>query len=150
MGAAGGDCSETGDGERHSSDLAQAWALAERDGSERNGEYRLKRRDDRREARRQPRVHRHKQQAELSDADEQAYGDNHEPAHIWPSHEEDRWEGDQSEAQRRKEKRRERFEADVDDDEVHCPTDRDDEREDSVPARHQRDAVATSFMRRQA
>ena len=68
----------------------------------------------------------------------------------WPWHEEDCLEGDQSESQRRKEKRWERFEANVDDDEVHCPTDSDDEREDSVPARHQRDAVAASVMRRQA
>ena len=150
MGAARGDSSDTGDGERHSNDLAPARALAERDGGERNGEYRLQRRDHRREPRGQSRVHRHEQQTELSDADEQADGDNREPAHIWPRHEEDCWKGDQSEAQRRKEKRRERFEANVDDHEVHCPTDRDDEREDSVPARHQRDAVATSVMRRQA
>jgi len=44
-GATGGDCSETGEGERHSSDLAQAWALAERDDGQRNREHRLKRRD---------------------------------------------------------------------------------------------------------
>ncbi len=83
VGAAGGDSSDTGDGERHSNDLAPARALAERDGGERNGEYRLQRRDHRREPRGQSRVHRHEQQAELSDADEQADGDNGEPAHIW-------------------------------------------------------------------
>ena len=150
MGATGGDCAETGDGERNSSDLAQAWALAECDDGERDREHRLKRCDHRREPRGQPSVHRHEQQAELPDTDEQADGDNRRPAHVWPWHEEDRWEGDQSEAQGGKEKRRERFEANVDDDEVHCPTDRDDEREDSVPARHQRDSITTSVMRLQA
>jgi hypothetical protein len=98
----------------------------------------------------QPSVHRHEQQPRLPAADEQADGDNRQPAHIRPWYEEDCWESDQSEAQRRKEKRRERFEADVDNDEVDCPTHRDDEREDCVPARHQRDAVAASVMRRQA
>jgi hypothetical protein len=86
----------------------------------------------------------------LPDPDEQTDGDDHPPAHVRPSHEEDRRESGQSEAQGGKEKRRERFEADVDDHEVHCPTDRDNEREDSVPARHQRDTLATSVMRRQA
>ena len=64
----------------------------------------------------------------LPDANEQADGDNRQPTHIAPRHEEDRWEGDQSEAQWRKEKRRERFEANIDDNEVHRPTDPDDER----------------------
>ena len=39
MGATRGDCSETGDGERNSSDLAQAWALAKCDDGERDGEH---------------------------------------------------------------------------------------------------------------
>ena len=93
---------------------------------------------------------RHKKNAKLPDPDEQTDGDDHAPPHVWPWHEEDRRESGQAEAQGGKEKRRERFEADVDDDEVDCPTDRDDEREDSVPARHQRDAVAASVMRLQA
>ena len=71
VGAAGGDRSDTGDGERDANDLAEIWALAECDGGER--------------------------------------------------------EGSQPEAQRRKEKRRERLEADIDDNEVHRATDRDDE-----------------------
>jgi hypothetical protein len=49
VGAAGGDCSDAGDGERDASDLAETWALPECDGGERDREYRLKRRDHRRE-----------------------------------------------------------------------------------------------------
>jgi hypothetical protein len=79
-----------------------------------------------------------------------ADGDNHRPARIWPRHQEDRGDCDQPEAQSRKEKRRERFEADVYDDEVHRPTDRDDEPESSVSARHQWDAATASVMRLQA
>jgi hypothetical protein len=48
VGATGGDRSETGDGERNSSDLAQAWALAEYDDGELDREHRLKTRDHRR------------------------------------------------------------------------------------------------------
>jgi hypothetical protein len=43
-------------------------------------------------------------------------------------HEEDRRDGGESKAQGGKEKRRERLEADVDDDEVDRPTDGDNER----------------------
>jgi hypothetical protein len=35
---------------------------------------------------------------ELPDTDEQADGDNRQPAHVRPRHEEDRREGDRSEA----------------------------------------------------
>jgi hypothetical protein len=149
-GRRGSDRPETGDGEEDSSDLARAWALAERNDGERDREHRLKRRDHRREPRRQPGVHRHEEQAELADTDEQGDGDNDRPAHIRPRHEEDRRDGDQSEAQSRKEKRRERFEANAYDDEIHRPTDRDDERESSVSARHQWDAITASVMRLQA
>ncbi len=90
------------------------------------------------------------EQAELPHADEQPNGNDHRPAHIRSRHEEHGRQGDQPEAQSSEKERRKRLEADLDDHEVHCPTDRDDEREDSVPARHQRDAVATSVMRRQA
>ena len=128
MSSTGGDRAETGDRDGDAKDLAQAWALAERDDGERDGEHWLKWRDHRREPRRQTNVHRHEQQAELPDTDEQADADNRLPAHIRARHEEDRREADQSEAEGGKEKRRERLEANVNDDEVHRPTDGDDER----------------------
>jgi hypothetical protein len=147
VGAAEGDRAETGNGQRNSDHLAQTRALAERDDCKRNREYRLKGCDHRRKPGWQPSVHRHEKNAKLPDTDEQTNGDDHPPAHVRPSHEEDRRERGQSEAQGGKEKRRERLEADVDHDEVHRPTDRDNEREDSVPARHQRAAGTTNLMR---
>ena len=112
----------------NSDDLAQTRALAERDDGERDREYRLKRCDHRRKPGRQPGVHRHEENPELPDTDEQTDGDNRPPAHVRPRHEEDRRKSGQSEAQGGKEKRRERLEADVNHDKVHRPTDRDDQR----------------------
>src|SRR5205807_5567682 len=83
---------------------------------------------------------------ELPDTDEQTDGDNRPRAHVRPRHEEDRGESGQSEAQGGKEKRRERLQADVNHDEVHRPADRDDQRYDHVPARHQTEAATTNVM----
>jgi hypothetical protein len=127
VGAAEGDRAETGNGQRNSDYLAQTRALAERDDCQRDREYRLEGRDHRREPGRQPSVHRHEENAELPDPDEQTDGDDHAPPHVWSWQEEDRWESGQSEAQGGKEKRRERLETDVDDDEVHGPADGHDE-----------------------
>ena len=98
------------------------------DDGERDREHRLKRCDHRRKPGRQPGVHRHEENPELPDTDEQTDGDNRPPAHVRPRHEEDRRKSGQSEAQGGKEKRRERLEADVNHDKVHRPTDRDDKR----------------------
>jgi hypothetical protein len=128
MGATGNDRAETGHGESNANDFAQTWALAERDDGKRDCEHWLKGRDHGRESRGQSNVHRHKENPELPDTDEQTDGDNRPPAHARPRHEEDRRKSGQSEAQSGKEKRRERLEADVNDDKVHRPTDRDDKR----------------------
>jgi hypothetical protein len=145
----GGDRAETGNGKGNSDDLAQTRALAERDDGKRDREHWLKGRDHGRESRRQTDIHRHKKNPELPDADEQTDGDNRPPAHVRPRNEEDRRESGQPESQSGEEKRRERLEADVDDDKVDCPTDGDDERQDRVAAQHQTGA-ATSFTRLQA
>ena len=107
MSSTGGNCSQTGNGERDPDDLAHAWPLAEREDGERDREHRLKRRDHGREPRREANVHCHEQQAELSDTDEQADADNCWPAHVWARHEEDGREGNQSEAEGGKQKGRE-------------------------------------------
>src|SRR5207237_2355571 len=132
---------ETREGNTNSDDLAHTRTLAERKDSKRNRKQGLKRRYYGGEPRRQTDVHRHKEQAELPHADEQPNGNDHRPAHIRPRHEKRRRQGDQPKAQSGEKERRKRLEADLDDDEVHRPTDRDDEREDTVPARHQRDAL---------
>ena len=76
-----GDRAETGNGKGNSDDLAQTRALAERDDGERDREYRLKRCDHRRKPGRQPGVHRHEENPELPDTDEQTDGDNRPPEH---------------------------------------------------------------------
>src|SRR5436309_4472572 len=104
-GATYGDRAETGNGKGNSDDLAQTRALAERDDGERDREHRLKRCDHRRKPGRQPGVHRHEENPELPDTDEQTDGDNRPPAHVRPRHEEDRGKSGQSEAHGGKEKR---------------------------------------------
>ena len=127
MRAACGDHDEAGQCNAHSGELARARTLAERNDGKWDREQGLKRRDHGGEARRQADVHRHEEQAELPDADEQPDGNDHRPAHIGSRDEEHRRQRDQPEAQCSEEERRKRLEADLDDDEVHRPANGDDE-----------------------
>ena len=116
--------------------LALGRALVEGECRDDDGEDDLHLDDERGQARGHPEVQRQVEQAELSQAEEQADEQDVAPASVRALHEEDGRHQHGHEAQRDEGQRRHVVQAGVDDDEVRAPDDRDRDGGEGVARRH--------------